>query len=278
MIVDGRAIRNGIEAELKVTIEKMAKEGVVPALTAIIVGDDEGSKIYNNMRMKACQRVGIRTDTIFMDGGAAKDEVIAKIEELNNDGKVHAVLLQAPLPQHLNFNEIIECLDPGKDVEGLTPVNYGKLIIGEERITPCTATGCIEILAHHNVELEGKEVVVVNHSPIVGKPLSLMLLNRNATTHVCHVFTKDLKQHTQKADIVVVGVGIPKFITADMVKEGVIAIDVGMNRVEGKVCGDIDFDAVAEKASMITPTPGGTGPVTVTMLLRNTVKCAGNFV
>jgi methylenetetrahydrofolate dehydrogenase (NADP+)/methenyltetrahydrofolate cyclohydrolase len=278
MIVDGRAIRGEIEAELKMDIEKLTEAGRRPNLTAIMVGEDEGSKIYHNMRMKACTRVGIQTNTVFMDENASMESVVQKVKKLNNDLGVHAVIIQAPLPKHLNFNRIIDHLDPRKDVEGLTPINYGKLIIGDEGLTPCTATGCVEILERAGIEFEGKDVVIVNHSPIVGKPLSLMMLNRNATTHVCHIFTRDMEQHTKKADILVVGVGKPKFITADMVKEGAAVIDVGMNRVDGKVCGDVDFDGVSEKAGLITPTPGGTGPVTVAMLLRNTLKCARNFM
>ena len=276
-IVDGRAIRTEIEAELKEQIERLKRDGVAPTLTAIMVGDDEGSKIYHNMRMKACERVGIATNTVFMDEGSSQAEVVEKVNSLNDDKGVHAVIIQAPLPQNLDFNGIIAHLDPRKDVEGLTPANYGRLMIGEEGVTPCTATGCIEILDRHNVELEGKEVVIINHSPIVGKPLSLMMLNRNATTQVCHIYTKDLARHTIDADVVVVGVGKARFIAADMIKEGAAVIDIGMNRVDGKVCGDVDFDAVSKRAGLITPTPGGTGPVTVAMLLRNTLKCVRNI-
>lgn len=271
-IIDGRKIADQGEKVLKEKIEDMDK---VPSLHTIFAGRDEGSKVYLGVKNRGCQRVGIETETHRYKQDVTEKELIDKIEELNSDVEVDGVLIQMPLPGALDAKILIQMLDPVKDVEGLHPDNLGRLISGEEKRVPCTPKGIITMLGHEDINLKGMETCVVSHSTIVGKPMSILLLNRNATVRVVHVYTEDTARHTQEADLLIAAAGVPGLITADMVKDGVVVIDVGMNRVEsGELVGDVDFEGVKEKASKITPVPGGVGPTTVLSLLENTYEAA----
>jgi len=269
-IIDGRAIADKGEDKLKNKIEELDRP---PRLDTIFAGDDEGSKVYLGVKNRSCQRVGIDTETHRFDEDVTKEELIQKIQELNEDDYVDGFLIQMPLPGELEAQNLIKKISPVKDVEGLHPVNLGSLMICDERTIPCTVKGILTMLEYEDVELEGKEVCVVSHSTIVGKPMVVTLLNRNATVNVVHEYTEDLSDHTKKADILIAAAGVPHLITEDMVKEGVVVIDVGMNRLEdGSLVGDVEFDKVKEIAAKITPVPGGVGPTTVLSLLENTYE------
>jgi len=269
-IIDGRAIADKGEDKLKNQIKELDRP---PRLDTIFAGNDEGSKVYLGMKNRGCERVGIDTETHRFDEDVTKKELIQKIQELNEDDYVDGFLIQMPLPGELKAQNLIKKISPVKDVEGLHPVNLGSLMIGDERTIPCTVKGILTMLEYEEVELEGKEVCVVSHSTIVGKPMAVTLLNRNATVNVVHEYTEDLSEHTKKADILIAAAGVPHLITEDMVKEGVVVIDVGMNRLEdGSLVGDVEFDKVKENAAKITPVPGGVGPTTVLSLLENTYE------
>lgn len=271
MIIDGRKIANEIKQDLKKRVEDLKKKDIIPKLSIILVGEDPSSKIYINMKMISGKEVGIQTELHKFPENSKEEELIELIQKLNEDEKVHGILVQLPLPKHINENRVIETISPEKDVDGLTSINMFRLLFKDEFLIPCTPKGVIKMLDYHKIDLVGKNAVVVGRSKIVGKPMALMLLNRDATVTVCHSKTKDLKEHTKNADILIVAVGKPKLITKDMVKEGAVVIDVGINRVEGKLCGDVDFENVKDVASYITPVPGGVGPMTVAMVLENTV-------
>jgi len=275
-IIDGSGLSEKIRGKIAKDISELKEGGVSACLAAVLVGDDPGSKIYVKMKHKACEKAGIKSITRKFPPGITEDELALEIDQLNRDDSIDGILVQLPLPRHINERKIMERIDPLKDVDGFNPVNMGNLAIGAEKMVPCTPKGIIRMLEEYNVKLEGAEAVVVNHSSVVGKPLAMLLLNRNATVSVCHVFTKNLASYTRDADIVIVGAGVPKLIKADMIKEGAVVIDVGINRVEDKIVGDVDFDNVSKKAGLITPVPGGVGPMTITMLLENTVICARN--
>jgi len=274
MIIDGKKLANEIKQDLKKRVEDLKKKGIIPKLAIILVGEDPSSKIYINMKMISGKEVGIETELHKFPENFEEKELIELIQELNRDEKVHAILVQLPLPKHINENRVIEAISPEKDVDGLTSINMFRLLFKDEFLVPCTPKGVIKMLDYHKIDLVGKNAVVVGRSKIVGKPIALMLLNRNATVTVCHSKTKDLKEHTKNADVLVVAVGKPKLITKDMVKEGAVVIDVGINRVEGKLCGDVDFENVKDVVSYITPVPGGVGPMTVAMVLENTLIAA----
>ena len=269
-ILDGKSLSNEIKVELKKEIKSYM---IKPCLAVIQIGEDSASNVYIKAKEKACNEVGIYFKHIKYNEDAKEKEIINKIVELNNDEYVNGILLQLPIPPKYNTERLINYIARNKDVDGLTDVNVGKLINNKKCLISCTPQGIIELLKHYEIELEGKNVVVVGRSNLVGKPLISLFLNNNATVTVCHSKTKNLKEHTQNADILVVAVGSKHLITADMVKAGAVIVDVGINRDDEKIYGDVDFENVKDKASYITPVPGGVGPMTVAMLLKNVNEC-----
>jgi methylenetetrahydrofolate dehydrogenase (NADP+)/methenyltetrahydrofolate cyclohydrolase len=274
MIIDGKAMASQVEAETRSRIEKLATKGVVPGLATVLVGTNPASQMYIRLKHSACARVGIRSENVELPEDVSEDQLLGKMLELNRREDVHGILLQLPLPKHLDPRRAMMTIAPEKDVDGFHPENMGALLLGAEKLVPCTPKGIIYALELLGVKLEGAEAVIVGHSNVVGKPLAAMMLNRNATVQVCHVYTKDLAEHTRKGDILVVATGVPNLIKEDMVKPGAYVFDVGINRVGDKTVGDVDFKAVKNIASAITPVPGGVGPLTVAMLLRQTVQAA----
>jgi len=284
-IIDGKQVAADMREELKKEVAELREQGIVPGLSVILVGEDPASKSYVTAKERTCEEIGIYSDDNRLPAETAQKELMALVRKMNNDPKIHGILVQLPLPKHLNETEVLLAIDPVKDVDGFHPMNVGKMVVGEEALLPCTPHGVIQLLIRSGVKIEGADVVIVGRSNIVGKPLANMLIqkkpNRNATVTVCHTRTKDLACHTRRADILIAAAGQPNTITADMVKEGVVVIDVGVNRVDDptkkqgfRLVGDVDFEAVKEKASLITPVPGGVGPMTITMLLYNTVEAA----
>jgi len=284
-IISGTEIAKQIREELKQEIAELKeKHNLVPGLATVLVGEDPASQVYVGAKEKASLALGIYSERHDLPAETAQDKLLALIDKLNKDPKIHGILVQLPLPKHINETEVLYAIDPKKDVDGFHPVNVGKLMIGEPDYLPCTPHGIQQLLIRSGVNIDGAEVVVVGRSNIVGKPIANILLQKkkgaNATVTVCHTRTRDIAFHTRRADILIVAAGKPKAVTADMVKEGVVVIDVGVNRIgktpEGKaiLCGDVDFDAVKEKAKAITPVPGGVGPMTITMLMMNTVRAA----
>jgi methylenetetrahydrofolate dehydrogenase (NADP+) / methenyltetrahydrofolate cyclohydrolase len=275
VILDGKALSYKIKEELKQENEILKEKGLVPGLAVILVGEDPASQTYVNSKDKACQVAGIYSQKITMPQQTSQEELLHKIAQLNEDKKIHGILVQLPLPKHINTKEVIQAIKPEKDVDGFHECNVGKLVIDEETFVPCTPLGIMKILEEYDINPVGLNACVVGRSNIVGKPMMNLLLNAGATPTITHSKTKDLKAHTLQADLLVVGIGKANFITADMVKEGAIVIDVGINRLEnGKLTGDVDFEEVSKKASFITPVPGGVGPMTIAMLLQNTVTAA----
>lgn len=274
-IIDGRAISKQIEAELTEEIASMkADAGIVPGLATILVGQDPASHLYVRLKHKACDRVGIYAEDQKLDASITQEELLYVIEDLNTRADIHGILLQLPLPQHLDAKEAMQAIDPAKDVDGFHPYNMGNLMIGDEGFVPCTPAGIILALEYYDVDIEGKDAVIVGHSNVVGKPMAAMLLNRNATVAVCHVYTKDLKSYTTGADILVVAAGVKHLIKEDMVKKGAVVFDVGITEEEGKIYGDVDFENVVNKASLVTPVPGGVGPMTIATLLTHVTFAA----
>jgi len=281
-IIDGKKVAADIRAELKVTIDKLKAEGKgVPGLVAILVGEDPASKVYVGMKEKACIEAGLYSKIDRLSSDTSELELLKLIEAYNNDEKIHGILVQLPLPKHINEDAIIEAISPTKDVDGFHPINVGKMVIGKETLYPCTPHGVVELLKRYDIETKGKHVVVVGRSNIVGKPVANMLLQKkagaNAVVTVVHSAAKDLASITKQADISIAAIGVPEFIKADMVKDDVVVIDVGVNRVEDstkksgyKLVGDVDYENVSKKSSFITPVPGGVGPMTIAMLLQNT--------
>ncbi|MDI6888129.1 MAG: bifunctional methylenetetrahydrofolate dehydrogenase/methenyltetrahydrofolate cyclohydrolase FolD [Methanocellales archaeon] len=277
MIIDGTQIAAGIQEELIHEVKQLKdKHHLTPGLATILVGDDPASRIYVSMKKKACEKIGIHYEEHTFPGDVKEENVIRLIQKLNQDEKIHGILVQLPLPSHLNEPSVLCSIAPEKDVDGFHPANMGRLLAGDESTPPCTPSGIITLLEKTGIKIAGKHAVVVGRSNIVGKPVAAMLLNRDATVTICHSKTKDLERYTGQADILVVAIGRAKFITEEMVKDGVAVIDVGINRVGGKLYGDVDFERVKEKASTITPVPGGVGPMTVAMLMKNTVTAAKN--
>jgi methylenetetrahydrofolate dehydrogenase (NADP+)/methenyltetrahydrofolate cyclohydrolase len=278
-LIKGSEISKQIKEELKQEIALLKeKYNIVPGLTTVLVGEDEASKVYVGAKEKACKELAMYSERNDIPANTTEADLLALIEKLNKGSKIHGILVQLPLPKHINASKVLYAIDPSKDVDGFHPVNVGKMIIGEPCFLPCTPHGILELLIRSGIETNGAEVVVVGRSNIVGKPIANMLIQKrkggNATVTVCHTGTKDIASHTRKADILIVAVGKPKTITADMVKEGVVVIDVGVNRLETGLVGDVDFETVKEKAKAITPVPGGVGPMTITMLMYNTVQAA----
>jgi len=277
-IIDGKAISESIHQELTEEVARLKTEGITPGLAVIIVGEDPASQIYVSQKEKSCARVGIYSEKYALPADVSQDELLSLIKKLNDDSKIHGILVQLPLPKHINEKIVLSAIKPSKDVDGFHPENVGKLMVGEDTFFPGTPQGIMVLLEKIGLDLAGKEAVVVGRSNIVGKPVSLMLLQKNATVTMCHSKTADLGSHTRRADVLVVAVGQPRLIKADMVKDGAVVIDVGVNRVEGKLVGDVDFEKVKEKAMAITPVPGGVGPMTIAMLLKNTVKAARRMI
>ena len=279
-IIDGKQVAADMRAELKDEVARLKEQNIVPGLGVILVGDDPASRSYVTAKERACEDIGLYSDDNRLNADISQEELMAMVEKMNNDPKINGILVQLPLPKGLNEAEVLLAIDPAKDVDGFHPTNVGKMVVGEKAFMPCTPHGVIQLLMR-----SGAEIVIVGRSNIVGKPLANMLIQKNATGNatvtVCHTRTKDLSSHTKRADIVIAAAGRPNTITADMVKDGVVVIDVGVNRVEDatkkrgyRLVGDVDFEAVKEKASFITPVPGGVGPMTITMLLYNTVESA----
>ncbi len=273
-IIDGRKLSKSIREDIKAEVEKLSEIGKTPTLAVILIGEDEASKIYVSNKEKACKEVGMASQTYHLPKEVNEEDVVGLIDELNKSEKVNGILVQVPIPKHLDEAFILKHISKDKDVDGFLESSVGKLYLNEEGFLPCTANGIIELIKSTGEDISGKHAVVVGRSNIVGKPVSLLLLRENATVTVCHSRTKNIGEMTKQADIVVVAVGVKHFLTADMVKEGAIVIDVGMDRVDGKLYGDVDFDNVEKKASFITPVPGGVGPMTITMLLKNTLFAA----
>jgi methylenetetrahydrofolate dehydrogenase (NADP+)/methenyltetrahydrofolate cyclohydrolase len=275
-LIDGKALANKVQTSVAAEVAQLKLEkNIVPGLAVILIGDDPASHAYVKMKAKACEKVGFYSITHSMPDTISQDEIIATIKMMNDNPRIDGILVQLPLPKHVDTDKIIEVIDPKKDVDGFHPCNVGKLVTGLDTFVACTPLGVMKMFEEYDIELEGKDVCVVGASNIVGKPMAALLLNANATVTVTHIFTKDLKSHTSKADIIVVGVGVPDLIKADMVKEDAIVIDIGINRIEnGTLVGDVDFKNVAPKCSYITPVPGGVGPMTIAMLLSNTLKSA----
>ena len=273
-LLDGKIMAAELEAELKVRVDALKGKGCVPGLTVILVGDDPASQTYVNNKEKACARLGIASTTLRMPEATTQEELETEIIRANADAAVHGILVQLPLPRHLDGDRALSLILPEKDVDGFHDINAGRLSRGMDCVVACTPKGALHMLKKAGVEISGKEAVVVGRSNIVGKPMALLLLQENATVTVCHSRTKDLAEHTRRADILVAAIGKPRFITADMVKDGAVVVDVGINRVDGKLCGDVDFEAVSQKASWITPVPGGVGKMTIAMLMDNTVAAA----
>lgn len=275
-IIDGKKISADIRAELAEEVKAMKAGGIIPGLAVIIVGENPASKVYVRNKGRACEEVGIYSEIVEMPEETEQSTLLAKIAELNDRRDIHGILVQLPLPRHIDEAAVIAAISPEKDVDAFSEVNVGKIMIGNFDFLPCTPAGVMELLRRSGVEIEGKHAVVVGRSNIVGKPQAMLLLHANATVTVCHSRTKNLAEVCRSADILVVAIGKADFITADMVKPGAVVIDVGMNRkADGKLTGDVDFAGVSEVAGAITPVPGGVGPMTITMLLKNTLTAAG---
>ena len=274
-IIDGRAVSKKIKQDLKKEVESLKEKGINPCLAVVIVGNDPASKVYVAGKIRDCKEIGIESKHFELDENTSEDELLKLVKKLNEDKEVSGLLVQLPLPKHINEKTIINAIDPKKDVDAFHPVNVGKIMIGDYDFLPCTPSGVMHLLEAYNIDICGKECVVVGRSNIVGKPQAMLLLQKNGTVTICHSKTKDLKQVTKRADVLVVAIGKGEFVTADMIKEGAVVIDVGMNRnAEGKLVGDVKFDEVSEKASYITPVPGGVGVMTRAILMKNAVKAA----
>lgn len=272
-IIDGRQISQQIKDELKEKVNAYKKQGVEITLAVVKVGNDPASAVYVRNKEKACEYVGITSRTLALPEETTEQELLDTVKQLNEDYTVNGILVQLPLPKHIDESKILLAIDSHKDVDGFHPVNVGKMVIGEDTFLPCTPAGIIEMLKRSNIEISGKECVVIGRSNIVGKPMSMLMLKENATVTITHSRTKDLSKVTKRADILIAAIGKAKYVTSDFVKEGAVVIDVGMDRDEnGKLCGDVDFDGVSQIASAITPVPGGVGPMTVTMLLVNCLR------
>lgn len=277
-LLDGKTMSNELREKLALRVENLKARGVTPGLAVILVGEDPASQIYVKNKGLGCAQVGMHSVTIRLPETTTQQELETQIDQLNGDASIHGILVQLPLPAGLDEAAALARIAPEKDVDGFHVVNAGKLFTGQKGVVACTPKGAMEMIRRTGIDLTGKEAVVVGRSNIVGKPMAMLLLHQNATVTMCHSRTQHLAEHTRRADVLVAAVGKPRFITADMVKPGAIVIDVGINRVDGKVVGDVDFDAVKGVASWITPVPGGVGRMTITMLLENTIEAAERTV
>jgi methylenetetrahydrofolate dehydrogenase (NADP+)/methenyltetrahydrofolate cyclohydrolase len=277
IIIDGKKIAAKKRLEIAQDVQKLKDTGVTPGLAVILVGNNQASRTYVNSKEKTCRELGMNSILIEYPETVSEEELLGKIEELNGDRNIHGILVQLPIPKHIDETKVIETISPLKDVDGFHPINIGRMMTGQDAFLPCTPYGVMVLLEESGISIEGKNVVIVGRSNIVGKPSGQLFLNQNATVTYCHSKTQDLKVHTAQADIIVAAVGIANFIKADHIKPGAVVIDVGINRNEaGKLCGDVDYQEVSEKAGYITPVPGGVGPMTITMLMYNTLKSAKN--
>lgn len=275
VIIDGREVAKKIKEELKEKVNELKEKGIYPKLAVIMIGKDKASEIYVRNKSRDCDYVGIEYEEFFLEENITMETLLNLIDELNKRDDIHGILLQSPIPEHLDIRKAFNKIDYRKDVDGFNPINVGKLLIGEDTFIPCTPLGVIKLLEQYNIQIEGKNAVVIGRSNIVGKPLSQYLLNKDATVTVCHSKTENLKEITSKADILISAVGKPKVITRDMVKENAVIIDVGINRTpDGKIVGDVDYDNLLDKVSYITPVPGGVGQMTRAMLINNIIKAA----
>ena len=277
-LMNGKEVSAAKRAELKERVTTLNNKGVQVGLAVIIVGNNSASRVYVNNKKKGCEEIGVNSYEYALPEETTQEELLALINELNNDSRVNGILCQLPLPSHIDEQVVINNINPEKDVDAFHPFNVGHIMIGDYTYLPCTPAGIMEILKYYNISVAGKKCVVIGRSNIVGKPMAMLLLKENGTVQICHSRTRNLAEETSKADILVAAVGKADFVTADMVKDGAVVVDVGMNRnTEGKLCGDVCFDEVEKKASFITPVPGGVGPMTITMLLENTVRSAEKF-
>jgi methylenetetrahydrofolate dehydrogenase (NADP+)/methenyltetrahydrofolate cyclohydrolase len=286
-IIDGKAIAKQMQAEMKDQVADLAKQGIVPGLAAVLVGDDPASHTYVRSKEKACERLGIYSDAYRLPENTSEGDLLALVDELNHDLKIHGILVQLPLPSHIDEGKVLMKIDPEKDVDGFHPVNVGKMVVGQPGFLPCTPHGCQVLLERSNIDTKGKHVVILGRSNIVGKPLANILVQKKegakSIVTVCHTAAADMSYYSRQADILIAAVGKPELVTGDMVKEGVVVIDVGINRVDDpskekgyRIVGDVHYESVAEKAYAITPVPGGVGPMTITMLMYNTIQSALN--
>lgn len=273
--MNGKELAKEIRGNLKIEVEELKKQGIIPKLAVIMIGDDKASQVYVRNKSKACDEIGIEYEEYLKDASTTQDELLNLIDELNEREDISGILLQSPIPRHLDIREAFNRIDYKKDVDGFNPINVGKLAIGEDCFISCTPYGVVKLLEANNIEIEGKHVVILGRSNIVGRPLIQCMLNEHATVTVCHSRTQNLKEFTKQADILISAIGKAKFVTEDMVKDGAVVIDVGINRNdEGKLVGDVDYENVEPKTSYITPVPGGVGPMTIAMLMNNVVKAA----
>ena len=274
-IIDGKELAKKVRKELKKDVEALKAKGINPKLAVIMVGNDPGSTVYVRNKSKACEKVGIEFEEFLFDEKTEEAELLDLIDKLNADDSVHGILLQCPVPKHIDVNKAFRRISPNKDVDGFNPINVGNLTIGEDAFISCTPYGVVKMFEEYNIETEGKRAVILGRSNIVGKPMIQCMLNKNSTVTVCHSRTQNIGEIIKEADIVIAAIGKPNFVKADMVKDGAVVIDVGINRLEdGTITGDVDYENVAPKASFITPVPGGVGPMTIAMLLNNVVKAA----
>ena len=272
-IIDGKTLAKKIRENLKIECDELKEKGIKPKLAVIMVGDDPASKVYVRNKSRACDEIGIEYQEYLLNENITQDELLELIKKLNNDETVNGILLQSPIPENLDINEAFKTITYLKDVDGFTPSSVGKLCIGEDTFVSCTPLGVIKMFEEYNIDLNGKNVVILGRSNIVGRPLIQCCLQKNATVTICHSKTNNLKEHTKRADVIISAIGKPKFVTEDMVKDNVVIVDVGINRDEsGKLVGDVDFENVEKKASYITPVPGGVGPMTIAMLMHNVIK------
>ncbi len=273
-IIDGKVISASVKDAVKAEVSRLNQQGITVGLSVIIVGNDPASKVYVANKKKACESLGIISKEYALPESTTQQELLSLIDTLNNDKNINGILCQLPLPEHLDETAVINAISPLKDVDAFHPQNVGKIMLGDYDFVPCTPAGVMEMLEYENIDINGKACVVIGRSNIVGKPMSMLLLHKNGTVTVCHSKTENLKEVCAKADILVAAVGRPNFVKGDMVKQGAVVIDVGINRVDGKLVGDVDFDDVKDKCSAITPVPGGVGPMTIAMLMKNTVTAA----
>ncbi len=273
-IIDGKAVSAAVKEQVKEQVAELKKEGISVGLAVILVGEDPASKIYVSNKKQACEALGMISQEYLLPESTSQDELLALINTLNNEKTINGILCQLPLPHHIDEQAVINAISPEKDVDAFHPQNVGRIMTGNYDFVPCTPAGIMEMLSHYNIDPAGKRCVVIGRSNIVGKPMGMLLLHKHGTVTICHSRTENLAEITRQADILVAAVGRANFVTADMVKEGAVVIDVGMNRSQGKLCGDVDFAAVCEKVSAITPVPGGVGPMTIAMLMKNTLTAA----
>ncbi len=273
ILLNGKKLASKIQSKIKKEVDLFKQASITPGLAVIMIGDDAASRVYVRKKAEACKEVGIYSVVHEMPENIKEETILNTIKLMNENSNINGILVQLPLPSHINQTKILEAIDPKKDVDGFHPFNIGRLVLNLDSFVPCTPLGIMKIFEEYKIDLEGKNVCIVGASNIVGKPMLALLLNANATVDICHIYTKDLKSHTKRADIVIIGVGKAGLITEDMVKDDAIVIDIGINRLEnGKISGDVDFENVSKKCSYITPVPGGVGPMTIAMLLSNTLK------